>query len=480
MSTHNLYKAVRAVGQPACPALVTNGRTYTYEELLRDAEEFSSCLADCPDPGAPVVAELSDRWGTAVITLGCALARAPVVHLDPQTRGSFPGLLVHDGRTRPPRPGDIACLGERLWLRLRGEDAPLPAGLPEGSLTFLTSGSTGAPAGVVRTADAALADAQRVADFLGYAPDAPVVTSAPLFHAYGFNYGLLAPLLAGATIHSCAPHVVPSQLARAVQQSGARTLIALPAHYGLLAQSLDLSCDASAAALTGLRSAVSAGAPLAHGVAVAIAERCEFALFNCYGSSEAGAVTLTRLTGAEDTGYIGIPLPGVEARVVPLDAISVSGELHLRTSSLATGRLTAQGLEPLAAADGWYATGDLAELTPQGGALRLVGRVATVINVAGKKVSPEEIERVLAAHPDVTDVQVLAASDPARGQVPVARLVLRRKEGQEAVVGWCRKYLAPHQVPRRFEFGPDIPRSSTGKRVAPAAPACPASAEEQA
>ncbi|MFD0346482.1 AMP-binding protein [Kitasatospora aburaviensis] len=63
---------------------------------------------------------------------------------------------------------------------------------------FLTSGSTGTPTGVVRTAAAVLADARRVGTFLGYRPDAPVTVAAPLFHAYGFNYGLIAPLALGA------------------------------------------------------------------------------------------------------------------------------------------------------------------------------------------------------------------------------------------------------------------------------------------
>ncbi|MFC7387114.1 class I adenylate-forming enzyme family protein [Sphaerisporangium rhizosphaerae] len=480
MSTHSLYEAVREAGRPDDPAFLADHETHTYDELLRAAAEFAASLAAGPDPGEPLVCELSDRWGTAVVTLGCDLAEVPLVHRDPRSPGSIPGRLVHDGQARRPGHEETACLGGRLWLRHSRDGTPPPAGLPARSQTFLTSGSTGAPVGVVRTARAVLADALRVGGFLAYASDAPVVTSAPLFHAYGFNYGLLAPLLAGAAVRSCAAHVVPSQLVRAVRELGARTLIALPAHYGLLARSLEQGRDDLAAGLAGLRSGVSAGAPLAPGVAGSVARRCTFAFYNCYGSSEAGAVTLTRVTGTEDTGFIGEPLPGVEARVVPLDATSTAGELQLRTTSLAAGRLGAGGVEPLAAADGWYPTGDLAETVGPEGALRLVGRMSTVINIAGKKVTPEEIERVLTTHPDIVDVQVLAAPDEARGQVPVARIVLRNDITSDALVGWCRQRLAPYQIPRSFEPVKEIPRSATGKRLAQVDPAGLVTAEEQA
>lgn len=82
------------------------------------------------------------------------------------------------------------------------------------------------------------------------------------------------------------------------------------------------------------------------------------------------------------------------------------------------------------------------------------------------ELSPEEIERVLATHPDVADVQVLPVPDTAQGQVPVARVVLRQGCAQESLVRWCRERMALHQVPRRFESVREIPRSATGQPLA--------------
>ncbi|MFE7275862.1 LuxR C-terminal-related transcriptional regulator [Streptomyces sp. NPDC057623] len=81
------------------------------------------------------------------------------------------------------------------------------------------------------------------------------------------------------------------------------------------------------------------------------------------------------------------------------------------------------------------------------------------------ELSPEEIERVLATHPDVADVQVLPVPDTAQAQaqVPVARVVLRQGCAQESLVRWCRERMALHQVPRRFESVREIPRSATDK-----------------
>ncbi|MFC9431550.1 class I adenylate-forming enzyme family protein [Streptomyces sp. NPDC056987] len=478
MSIESLYEAVRAgAGRHADTALLAEGRTWAYGELLDAADAFAAQLRRRPESAEPLVAELADPVGTAVVTLGCDLAGVALVHRDPSSPAPVAGPVVHDGRARAVGPDEVPCFDGRLWLHTDGR-SPLPPDLPDGAQIFLTSGSTGTPRAVVRTVDAVRADALRVAGFLGYAPDAPVVCSAPFFHAYGFNYGLMGPLLTGATVRWCPSRTVPSQLARSVQECGARTLIALPAHYGLLAASTGLADPVWDTRLATLRAAVSAGAPLAAGVAPTVVQRFTFGLYNCYGSSEAGAVTLTPLTGDEEGGWIGAPLPGVTARVEPLDEASKVGELLLRTTSLAALRLGPRGTEPLARDDGWYPTGDLALAQTPGGGIRLVGRVTAVINVAGKKVSPGEVERVLAAHPQVADVQVVAAADPARGQVPVARVVLLDESAASQLTGWCRQRLAPHQVPRRFDMVEEIPRSATGKPLAVATAQEPTAAGE--
>jgi acyl-coenzyme A synthetase/AMP-(fatty) acid ligase len=215
--------------------------------------------------------------------------------------------------------------------------------------------------------------------------------------------------------------------------------------------------------LPDLIDAVSSGSPLPADVAVAVAARCAFALHNGYGSSETGAISLARARVGMDPGDVGVPLPGVTARLVPVPGMAEAGELQLRTDSLAAGYLADGGLRPLNCTDGWYRTGDLAVLSD--GRILLRGRVGTIINVAGRKVSPLEIERVVATHPSVAEVQVIAAEDAVRGQVPLARVVVRAAVTAAELTLWCQERLAPHQMPRQIVFLDDLPRSATGKVI---------------
>ncbi|MEU8566868.1 fatty acid--CoA ligase family protein [Streptomyces pathocidini] len=470
MSGIGLFEAVKdSPGPEEGTALIANGRRWTLRRLLEAAEEVATRLQQSYPARYGVSAQITDPVAAAAVALGCDLAGVPVVHRDPSLPAA-PGCTVQD--RRPPteegrEPDWFGTRELRLWTSVTG-DSGLPAGLPAGAQIFLTSGSTGSPVGVVRTADAVLADARRVARVLGYAPDSPVVVAAPQFHNYGFNYGVMAPLLLGAPARFCSPRAVPSQLARAVREHDARTLVALPAHYGLLAQGAIAPDGMPDAGLADLCNAVSAGAPLADGVAERIAGRFPFTLYNCYGSSEAGAVTLMPVRGTEEPGQVGVPLPGVEARTVAVheaSSVGEAGELLLRTDSLAAWVMDATELVALGDDGGWHRTGDLATVDAASGEIRLRGRMGLMINVAGKKVSPQEVEDALSGHPAVAEAQVLAAPDSARGQVPVARVVLCAVVSTEVLHRWCRDRLAPHQVPRRIEVVTALPRSATGKLV---------------
>jgi acyl-coenzyme A synthetase/AMP-(fatty) acid ligase len=439
-----LSAAVRANGVPGSTvALTAGGRTWTRDDLFAAADDLGDTLRGEVPPGQPVALRLADPVAAVVATLACDALGLAVVHVDPALPEPPPLATVTDDGVLPAKTPTI------------GHASP-----PPGSHTFLTSGSTGVPVGVVRSGDAVSADARRIAAFLGYGPDQPMLSATPLFHVYGFNYGLAGPLLAGAPVTFVPSRSVPSQLGRAAARSGAVTMIALPFHYGLLAG------KTLPDGFGGLRQAVSAGAPLADSAVATIAEAGVFALFNCYGSSEAGAITLGRLTGTELPGTVGRPLPGVRFRVDPTVGPDGTGELLLRSSSLALGRLGPDGIRPLPGDDGGFRTGDLVRPPGPDQVLQLAGRVHALINVAGEKVSPGDVERVLAGHPAVAETHVFAAPDPTRGQVPAALVVLRTPEPVENLVGWCREKLAAHQVPRSITIVAELPRSATGKVVA--------------
>ena len=438
-------------------AVASRRGTWTRRDLLAAADRLAVELDRGRRDGLPVVAAVADIASTAILTLACDLAGLLVIHADPAMPRPPGGLLVREatGNGAP-----AVRLGHELALTAEpAGEPPALTGVPVRGQAFLTSGSTGAPSAAVRGVDAILADAKRVATRLGYGPGTQVVASAPAFHLYGHTYALVAPLTSGAAVYHCGVRTLPSQLARAATSSGAQVMIAHPHQYRLLAE----TAPGHALKFGRVRTAVSAGAPLRPPDIQTIRARYEFALFNCYGSSEAGAVTLGPVAGTEAPGDAGVPLPGVTAEV------DGSGELLLRSDGLAAGHLLAGGLVPLPRSGGAYRTGDLADLS--GGRILLRGRAAAQINVGGKKVNPAEVERVIAEHPAVRDVQVVAELDPARGEVPVARVVASEQVTATTLLGWCRQHLAPFQLPRRFDFRAELARSATGKPLRDPQPA---------
>lgn len=450
----SLFAAVReGAADGGAVAVSSVAGVHTYADLLATAAHLADDLARLTPPGVPVVAAVRDVAATVTVTLAADLAGIVVIHADPSAPRLPGGLQLRDGAA------DLGAIvlepGGGLRLAARHvADPPSLSGVPLGAQIFLTSGSTGTPTAVVRSVAAMLADGDRVATALDYAADTAVVASAPAFHVYGFAYAVVGPLSRGASVHHAGNRSVPSQLARAVRAHGARVMIAHPFQYRLLA---DAPQDFGP-----LRRAVSAGGPLSAGVARTVLDRHGFTLLNCYGSSEAGAVTLSPVTGDEPAGDAGPPLPGVELRVAAVEGLDSGTELLIASDSLASGRLDGTGLRPLAP-DGYYHTGDLADLVD--GRIRLRGRIDAMITVAGEQVSPAEIERAIGAHPAVRDVQVVAVEDPVRGGLmPAARVVA---DGVDAatLLAWCRQELAPHQLPRRIDFLAELPRSATGKPI---------------
>ncbi|MFI0731879.1 class I adenylate-forming enzyme family protein [Streptomyces sp. NPDC021225] len=456
------------------------GHTWSWDGLLAAAEDLAGQLRRrgplrlaAVRTGRPVL--------TLVATLACDLLEVPLMQLDSGqkeaeyervTAAFGPHLLLSDPGSDPsPDPGSGSerdAVWERHGLSLAvstsggeggGTEDPAALGSRRSGI-FLTSGSTGEPAGVVRSARAQLADSLRCAAAVGYGPEAPVVCAAPVFHMYGHTVGLLGPLLVGAPVTLCGSRLVPSQLAAAVRDSGARVLVALPFHYRLMAADTTSRFD-------GLERAVSAGAPLPEGAAAAVTEAHDFALLNIYGSSETGMIAIKRVDPDKDrAGDVGRPVPGVVATLRETGDEDGAGELQLATDSLADGYAHVDGLRPLSMNGDLRRTGDLATLGPDG-SIRLVGRLARMINVGGKKVNPVEVERVLAEHPAVTEAQVFAAADGGRGQVPVARVAAPGPVTADELIVWCQERLAEHKIPRRIQVTAELPRSTTGKVLHP-------------
>jgi O-succinylbenzoic acid--CoA ligase len=188
---------------------------------------------------------------------------------------------------------------------------------------------------------------------------------------------------------------------------------------------------------------------------------------------DAGAQVSTTYGMTETWGGVvhnGHPLPGVELRLDPPADDGAVGEIVLRAPMLMRGyRRCPEGTAAAIDAEGWYRTGDLGRFDPgAGGRLWVVDRLGDVVNSGGVKVSPTEVERVLARHPAVADVCVAGRPDPEWGQRVVAFVVAATPGSPPSLADlrtFARDQLPAAKLPREVVVLPAIPRTPGGKPV---------------
>ncbi|MEV0407213.1 class I adenylate-forming enzyme family protein [Actinoallomurus sp. NPDC050550] len=364
-------------------------------------------------------------------------------------------FLVDAGTAdRFPLPGTVTPVagGGHALVTVEAAGAP-PALLADTAVCRFTSGTTGVPKCLEFSGTAVFSAARNWVEGTGLDGTDRTLCLAAFTNGLAFNTSLLSSFLVGAelVLHTGPP--TSARIARAVADSGATRLVAFPLVYRTLAAS-----DLATARLARLDLAISAGAELPAETRARFEERFGVRIADYYGVAEAGPCTFER-----DPGYrrgLGTPLPGVTLR--PRRRPDGGTEILLRTASMASRYLNAPGeLEGRLDADGYYRTGDLGHL--EDGRLFVTGRVAGVINLAGRKIDPREVERVVQAIDGVRDAVLFADTD-ADGQITLHMAVVGdRPLARADILAGCRGRLAAYKVPQRVSFVAEIPRSSAGK-----------------
>jgi acyl-CoA synthetase (AMP-forming)/AMP-acid ligase II len=332
-------------------------------------------------------------------------------------------------------------------------------------LMLLSSGSTGKPKIVCRSGDSLDAVCEQMCGAIGITADDRMLATVPLCHSYGIEHGLLAPVLAGATVHLSRGLDLP-KLKRDLTESRITLLPGVPSLYEMLANHAGPD-----ERYPDLRTAYSAGAPLPTSVANAVFDRCGIRVGQLYGASEIGSVTFSNPTGQHfESASVGQPMPGVTVRITsgddPAEPVrpSESGHVWIAADSIFTGY---HGESQSSIVDRFYPTGDLGRVD-QHGNLFINGRIKLLIDVGGLKVNPLEVEAVLMQHDDVGDCVVI----PVRQSETVMRLkaiITPRDSAKvpkiEEIRQFARERLATYKVPRVIEVRSSLPRTSTGKII---------------
>jgi long-chain acyl-CoA synthetase len=441
--------------RPEHTALCWDGGAMTYREL---AGRFTDCAARLRGhglgPGHRLAVSLTNRPEFVVSVLSGLATGATVAPLDP--------LLKTEERA-----DILADLAPTLLVETGPDGAPVERVDPEGArgapaaLVLYTSGSTGRPKGAVLShAALTFANESWGGPVIGLRDDDIVLAALPLSHAFGLNGALLAPLLAGVTVR-LVERFVPEAVADVLARDG---VTVLPGVATMFHRLLELPGFTGAKRL---RLGVSGAAPCPWELAEAWRERTGVRIVRGYGSTE--LFRPLSYLAADATEYpecVGRPVPGVEVRIVDDagDAVGAGeeGELLIRTPAVMDGYLGNAAETAAVLANGWFTTGDLARLTPDG-YVSIVGRKRERIKRGGYSVFPAEVETVLLSHPAVSEAAVVGVPDDALGEEVAAFVALRSEAAPDELIAWCRDRLAAFKYPRRVTVLPSLPRSATGK-----------------
>jgi malonyl-CoA/methylmalonyl-CoA synthetase len=215
-----------------------------------------------------------------------------------------------------------------------------------------------------------------------------------------------------------------------------------------------------------MRLFVSGSAPLPGHVLDAFRERFGHTILERYGMTETMMICSNPYRGERRPGTVGPPLPGVSIRVVAEDATptpaGTAGELWVRGPAVCRGYWQRPDASADGWVDGWFRTGDVAEVAPDG-YVTLRGRRTDLIISGGFNIYPREIEEVLLELPGVREAVVAGVPDPVRGEVPVAWVAGDADLDVSELEAACRRQLAAFKVPRASQLVAALPRTALGK-----------------
>ncbi len=468
--------------QPARPALLVGDITVTRGDLLAASGRYANALqALGVQPGDRVVAQVEKhiegvglylgclRLGAVYVPLNTGYTAAEVAHF---LSDAEPALLVCE----QARHADLSAVAGRASVRhletLHGEQGLaarasrrsanwLDTERPELAAILYTSGTTGRSKGAMLTQTNLLSNAQTLVRLWGCVDSDVLIHALPIYHVHGLFVALHTALLSGATVIFQQRFDVAAVLEALPR---ATLMMGVPTFYTRLLEEPALT----ASLCRNMRLFIAGSAPLRPETFTAWEARTGQRILERYGMTEAGMITSNPLVGERRAGTVGPPLPGVEVRVC-VDGVAHAqggpGVLEVRGPNVFKGywRMPEKTQEEFTA-DGWFITGDVAEIDA-GGVVSLTGRAKDLIISGGLNIYPKEIELAIDGLPGVEESAVIGLPHRDFGEAVVA--VVKPLPGAQldtdAMLKMLRTQLAAFKMPKQIHIVDVLPRNAMGK-----------------
>lgn len=451
-------------------------RTYTFGEIDARASRMAhALLARGVAAGDRLCVYLSNSIAyidlfLAATRLGVVFVPVNILYRDREIRhileDAEPVAIVCDEANRSHIPE-----GARLWPieDLAREAAEQPAtrlvlvtdGDAPAALVY-TSGTTGVSKGAILTHNAFAVNTLNLLTCWQISSADRLLLTLPLFHVHGLGNGLHCWLASGCRMRLTG-RFDHAHAAAWMLDFKPTLFFGVPTMYVRL---LDVEEEAARRIGERMRLFVSGSAPLPSQVLEAFRARYGHTILERYGMSETLMNISNPYVGERRPGSVGVPLPGVSARILGPEGNPVNdgetGELYVRGSNVFTGYWRRPEATAAAFRDGWFRTGDLA-VRAADGYYTLQGRAGDLILSGGFNIYPREIEEFLTEQPGVAEAAVAGVSDALRGEVPVAWVVARGEVDCGALESACRRHLASFKIPRAFILVEKLPRTALGK-----------------
>jgi fatty-acyl-CoA synthase len=497
--------AVRVAEDPQRPFVVFNDRTLTYGEVDARSAALAAALHELGIEAGDRIALTLPNWPEFVVTVfAAARLGAVIVPLNPKfttpelqymLRHSETVAVVtaenHDGidylaryenfLTSLPDLQYVVSVGEEdLWyddriyqfedLLSSGEGRAYPRADTSADDVFAilyTSGTMGKPKGVALTHDNLMSPAAATAEAVGLTADDVVFGLNTLFNSFGLGMGVLGTMAAGGSLVLHDGHDTARALEIA-EAEGVTVYHGVPTTYVMaLREETRPERD-----LSRLRTGIIAGAPVPEELVGRVQRDLVPGIRVGYGLTECGTILAVTRPGdpaGKQATTVGMPLPGVDVRIIDVDGSVLPeesvGEIAVKGPGVMRGYYRQPGeTAQVFNEDGYFLTGDLGMLDEEG-YLHILGRRKEMIIRGGFNVYPREVEDRLHAHPAVLDVAIVGLPDEVLGEVACACIV--PVEGAivtgEEIKDFCREVLADYKVPDLVRFLDSFPMTGSGK-----------------